>query len=56
MIIPQKADSARRRYFLLSFAIVVSGVALSVVGWWKMRAQVRTADAVRFERTADRLA
>jgi PAS domain S-box-containing protein len=55
MIIPQKADSARRRYFLLSLAIVVSGMALSVVGWRKMRAQERTADAVRFERTADRL-
>jgi PAS domain S-box-containing protein len=30
-------------------------MALSVVGWWKIRAQMRTVDAVRFQRTADRL-
>jgi PAS domain S-box-containing protein len=48
MTIPQKASSAKRTYFFLSFAIVVCGLAFSVVGWWFTRDQVISNEETRF--------
>jgi PAS domain S-box-containing protein len=55
MTIPQKASSAKRKYFSLSFVIIVFGVVLSVAGWQFARQEVRKADVERFARLTDRL-
>jgi PAS domain S-box-containing protein len=48
MNIPQKASLAKRAYLFLSCAIVVCGLALSVMGWWFTRNQVISNEQTRF--------
>jgi len=55
MTIPQTASSAKRKYLLLSSAIIVCGAVLSIAGFFYARQQSRTADAERFSRMTDRL-
>jgi CHASE1-domain containing sensor protein len=48
MTIPQKASLAKSTYLFLSCAIVVCGLALSVMGWWFTRDQVISNEQTRF--------